>query len=306
MTRGVGYSWTDMKPTPGKKLFGGGGYQDGAVATITDKHAENVQTEEARTLDGGGTSGNIDQATNPQTEDTASGNKEFNFSQYKRDNGDMTQIGLSATVDGLSAGDILIVNDPRNDKFNQTSAALEASISKLYSDPKDRSKDVSMDTSYKTINGGINPFSQKAYARSTIPPHSKKPNNNNRVTRNDGPEYYFGSNITSTDNDNNVRHNRDTGLLRTKTMKSQSMLKANLHVKDEIEDANNEAYEVYKSERRGLKATFSEKEHDDALTKIRNPLSSFTAVQMGVASTANKYAKRHKRSTTSKLNQTIL
>ena len=48
ITRGVGYSWTELKPKPGLNLFGGGGEIDGPVATITDSHAENVQEEEAR------------------------------------------------------------------------------------------------------------------------------------------------------------------------------------------------------------------------------------------------------------------
>ena len=111
MARGVGYSWTELRPTPGQHLFGGGGQQDGVVATITDRHAENVQEEEARTLDKNGTSGNLDVATDPQYEDAANANKEFNFSQFKNDRDHMTQIDLSTSSDGVAAGDILIVNN---------------------------------------------------------------------------------------------------------------------------------------------------------------------------------------------------
>ena len=89
-------------------------------------------------------------------------------------------------------------------------------------------------------------------------------------------------------------------------MKSQSMLKAHMAVKDNMDDANNEAYNLFKSERKGLKATFSDKEHTETLDKIRNPLSKYTAVQTGLASASHKYAKRHARSKASKLNQTLL
>ena len=43
VTRGVGYGWIALTPTPGLNLFGGGGFQDGSVATITDGSANNVQ-----------------------------------------------------------------------------------------------------------------------------------------------------------------------------------------------------------------------------------------------------------------------
>ena len=174
MARGVGYSWTELRPTPGSSLFGGGGEIDGSVATITNPHAENVQEEEARTLDKNGTSGNLDVATEPEYEDAANANKEFNFSQFKGERDDITRIDLSTTSDGVAAGDILIQNDPRNDTFNQTSAALEAVVGKLYDNPEDKSRDTNMDVSFKKPNQGINPFSQKSYSRSTILPHKAK------------------------------------------------------------------------------------------------------------------------------------
>jgi hypothetical protein len=236
----------------------------------------------------------------------------------------MTQIDLSTVTDGVSSGDILIVNDPRNDSFNQTSAALESVVGKLYSNPKDKSKDVNLDTSYKTPNQGINPFAQRSYAASTILPHKGKKTktttkskdedgdeNMNAIERqgkDDGLDYYFAQSNMKTDKTilEAMQKNRMTGLRRTKTMKSQSLLKAHMTVKDEIDDANNEAYEMYKTERKGLKATFSDKEHAETIEKIRNPLSKYTAVQSGVASASNKYAKRYKRSSASKLNQTLL
>ena len=315
-SRGVGYSWTELRPTPGLNLFGGGGEQDGPVATITDPHAEHVQEEEARTLDKNGTSGNLDVSTDPQYEDAANANKEFNFSQFKNDRSDMPQIDLSTSSDGVAAGDILIVNDPRNDTFNQTSDALESVIGKLYSNPKDKSKDVSDDTSYKKPNQGINPFSQKAYARSTILPHkpkakAKQDGEGNAIERQgkeDGLEYYFAQSNMATDKStlDEMQKNRQTGLRRTKTMKSQSILKQQLAVKDEIDDANNEAYELYKNERQGLKATLSNKEHDETISRIRNPLSKYTAVQHNVASASLKSHKRRKRSEAGQLNQTLL
>jgi hypothetical protein len=234
----------------------------------------------------------------------------------------MTQIDLNTVADGVSAGDVLIVNDPRNDSFNQTSAALESVVGKLYSNPKDKSKDVNLDTSYKTPNQGINPFAQRSYVPSMILPHkakSSKTKHNDgdgdqgmnaiqRQGKEDGLEYYFASTNMKTDRStlDSLQKNRQTGLRRTKTMKSQSLLKAHMTAKDEIEDANNEAYELYKNERKGLKATFSDKEHAETLEKIRNPLNSYTAVQSGLSSASAKYAKRHKRSTASKLNQTLL
>ena len=174
MARGLGYSWTELRPTAGSNLFGGGGFQDGSVAIMTNPHAENVQEEEARTLDTAGTSGNLDVATEPEYEDAANANKEFNFSQHKGQRDDITRIDLSTTSDGVAAGDILIQNDPRNDTFNQTSAALEAVVGKLYADPTNKSKDTNMDVSFKKPNQGINPFSQKSYSRSTILPHKAK------------------------------------------------------------------------------------------------------------------------------------
>jgi hypothetical protein len=330
VTRGVGYSWTELKPTPGLNLFGGGGFVDGAVATITDGHAENVQKEEARTLDTAGTAGNLDQATDPQFEDAANANKEFNHSQFKgSERDDMTQIDLSTTSDGVSAGDILIVNDPRNDTFNQTSDALEAVVGKLYTNPNNKSKDVNVDSSYKKPNEGINPFAQRSYARSTILPHkakkkkgrSKGKNDDDdddgdddggtaiqRQAKDDGLEYYFASSNMKTDAStlNEMNKNRDTGLRRTKTKKTESALRAHMAVKDEIDDANNEAYELFKSERQGLKATLSDKEYAETIDRIRNPLSKYTAVQQGVASASAKSAKRRKRSQASKMNQTLL
>ncbi len=89
-------------------------------------------------------------------------------------------------------------------------------------------------------------------------------------------------------------------------MKSQSLLKAHLHVKNEIDDANNEAYELFKSERQGLKATLSDKEHAEFVGRIRNPLSKYTAVQTGVASASHKSHKRRKRSDANSLNQYLL
>jgi hypothetical protein len=103
-----------------------------------------------------------------------------------------------------------------------------------------------------------------------------------------------------------MQKNRQTGLRRTKTMKSNSVLKQQLAVKDEIDDANNEAYELFKSERQGMKATLSNKEHDEAIERIRNPLSKYTAVQQGLASTSAKAHKRRKRSQAGQLNQTLL
>ena len=103
-----------------------------------------------------------------------------------------------------------------------------------------------------------------------------------------------------------MQKNRQTGLRRTKTKKSESALKAHLAIADEITDANNDAYELFKNERKGLKATLSDKEHEEMVGRIRNPLSKYTAVQQGVASASAKYAKRRKRSEASKLNQTLL
>ena len=314
--RGVGYSWTELRPSPGQHLFGGGGEIDGPVATITDRHAEHVQEEEARTLDKNGTSGNLDVSTDPQYEDAANANAEFNFAQHKNDRSGLPQIDLSTSSDGVAAGDILIVNDPRNDTFNQTSDALEAVVGRLYSNPKDKSKDVNDDISYKKPNQGINPFSQRAYARSTILPHQVKNarsdegggNAIERQGKEDGLEYYFASSNMKTDKStlDEMQKNRQTGLRRTKTMKSQSILKQQLAVKDEIDDANNEAYELFKNERQGMKATLSNKEHDETIERIRNPLSKYTAVQQGVASASAKAHKRRKRSEAGQLNQTLL
>ena len=317
-TRGVGYSWTELRPTPGQHLFGGGGHADGPVATITDSRAEHVQIEEARTLDVMGTAGNLDVATDPDYEGGANANREFNFSQFKNNNEDMTQIDLNTTSDGVSAGDILIVNDPRNDSFHQTSAALESVVGKLYSNPNDKSKEPSMDTSWKTPNQGINPFAQRSYQKSMVLPHKAKATKDvdgdeemsaiERQGKEDGLEYYFSQNNMKTGKStlDAMQQNRQTGLRRTKTMKSQSMLKAHMAVKDNIDDANNEAYELFKSERKGLKATFSDKEHAETIEKIRNPLSKYTAVQTGLSSASHKYAKRYSRSKASKLNQTLL
>jgi hypothetical protein len=321
ITRGVGYSWTELKPTAGQNLFGGGGEIDGSVATITSGHAENVQEEEARTLDTAGTSGNLDVATDPEFKDAANANKEFNFAQHKGDRDDMTKIDLSTTSDGVAAGDILIINDPRNSTFNQTSDALESVMGKLYANPNDESKDTNHDISFKKPNQGINPFSQKSYLRSVVKPHKAKAkakgkdedgdsgmNAVDRQGKADGLEYYFAASNMKTDKTtlDEMQKNRQTGLRRTKTMKSQSVLKAHLAVKNEIDDANNEAYELFQSERKGLKATLSDKEQDEFIGRIRNPLSKYTTVQQGVASASHKSHKRRKRSQAGKLNQTLL
>jgi hypothetical protein len=317
ITRGVGYSWTELKPKPGLNLFGGGGEIDGPVATITDSHADNVQEEEARTLDAQGRDGALDQATNPNPEDAANANKEFNHAQFKasaRD--DMMQIDLSTAQDGVSAGDILIVNDPRNSTFNQTSDALESVVGKLYEPNPKNKKDVKNDISYKTPNNAINPFSQRSYAKSMVQPKAHHPKEEKGETmgavekqaKDDGLEYYFASSNMKTDEQTleKMQHNRHTGLRRTKTMKTQSALKAHLQVKDEIDDANNEAYELFKSERQGLKATLSNQEHKETIDRIRNPQNKYLAVQSGLASASQKAHKRYKRSQTTKLNQTLL
>jgi hypothetical protein len=178
---------------------------------------------------------------------------------------------------------------------------------------------VNVDISFKKPNQGINPFSKKSYANSSILPHQGKAKRNNNdhenrgstleeVAKDDGLDYYFAKSNMKTDEKtlDELQHNRSSGLRRTKTVKSQSALKAHMHIKNEIDDANNEAYELYKSERQGLKATLSNKEHEEFVGRIRNPMNKYTAVQSGISSTSAKTAKRRKRSKASQLNQTLL
>lgn len=325
-TRGVGYSWTELRPTPGLNLFGGGGEQDGAVVAMNiDSRAESVQEEEARTLDTTGNSGNIDEAAERKPVDAANANKEFNFAHLKETGVDeMMQIDLTSTADGLSAGDVLVANDPRNATWNQTSGALESVVGRLYEQPNDKTRDTNVDVSYKTPNGGINPFAQKGYARSMVKPKPAVPTTKKqegdddggdgaveRQAKKDGLGYYFeaGGGSGSGGDSRSLEHtqrNHDTGLRRTKTRKKDSELRAHLMVKNEIDDANNEAFELFKSERKGLKATLSDKEFDHHMQQIRNPMNTYTAVQTGVASTSQRTAKRYTRSQAGKLNQTLL
>ena len=128
-------------------------------------------------------------------------------------------------------------------RSTKTSDALEAVVGKLYSNPKDKSKDTNDDSSYKKPNQGINPFSQKAYARSTILPHKAKQAQTDegdgtaieRQGKEDGLEYYFASSNMKTDKAtlDEMQKNRQTGLRRTKTMKSNSVLKEQLAVKEQ-------------------------------------------------------------------------
>ena len=124
----------------------------------------------------------------------------------------------------------------------------------------------------------------------------------------DGLEYYFAQSDMKNDEHTlrKMKQNMNTGLRRMKTMKSNSSLQSHLAVKGGIDNANNEAYEMFKSERKVLKATFSDKEYEDTIAQIRNPLSKYTAVQQGVASASARYSKRRKRSEASQLNQALL
>ena len=309
--RGVGYSWTNLRVDPKSDIFGSGGYEDEYnTNTIINNKAKNTEVEEARALDGVG-EGSLDTASMPQVEDVANANVEFNFRQFKpssRDEG--VKLELTAVDDGLSHGDMLISNDPRNTEYGQVSDALTNLVGKIYGDPNIKG-DPNPDITYKRPNAGINPFATRPYLQSMIPPKKSQQSENEQGAGemdllDENTKYYFQSTNMDASDDKAVTFNKNTGLHRQHLRKTQSQLQKHLSDKINIDDMNNNALERTQTEAKHKGVLLSEKEHEEANEDIRTPLNTYTAQQTGVSSTSHKSAKKSKKSKVSKLNQALL
>lgn len=301
--RAAGHSWKISSAADAPRLFGSGGWQDGATALIATY--KNIQVEDSIALHGNGER-IIDE--NVYSHNISNANTDFNFSQFK--SGAMTFMDPEPrfTVgQSVASGDITLRVDPYSSVHDETSQALGNIMNPKYKLNGKSEADQSSDA-----RTGINPF----YGS---PQKDKAEDNEAEGFGNPQPEmedendisYYYNDGFVDPDAAESINRNMDTGLRRANIKTSQSTQLARVAQRDDIMKAVNDANESYANTLRDhfAGAYRTSEDAEEIRENLRQPTSKFYASQMGVndvsRDTAKAYkGKKHKGPT--KLNSTLV
>lgn len=303
-SRAVGYSWKISSADDVPKLFGSGGWHDGATALIATY--KNTQVEDSIALHGNGERV-IDE--NIHSHNIANANTEFNFSQFK--SGALTyadpepRFNVTQTV---SSGDIALKVDPYSSAFDETSQALGNIMNPKYKLNGKSEADQANDQ-----RTGINPFFGSINA---IPKQDKfeaQGIGNPEPTMEDEENisYYYNDGFFDDNAVESINRNMESGLRRVNIKTSQSTQLERVAQKEDIMKAIQDANDNYANI---LRDHFSDvyrstEQADETRESLRQPSSKYYASQMGVndvSRDSEKSYKRRKHKTPTKLNSMLI
>lgn len=293
--RGVGHSWKSSTASEQPSLFGSGGHMDGGKTALICTF-RNRQLEDQLALHGMGED-SIDE--NMVNRKLANANPEFNYSQFKRGalRGDGDFEGQVKVT--TQNGDFALRVDPYADVVDQTSQALGAiydgiSKSGLKNDVDASTSQPMRSNPFKSARPSGNDDEEKSFMGG----QGTEDMQTEQEAEDAGGEGYYYNDTFDEGNDaqHAVNRNEDTGLRRINIRSSQSKQLERVAQKDSIMQAYNESQNAYAE---NLKQHFhsafmGQEEREETLERLRNPLSKYTAGQIGVNDLSRDRAKAYK------------
>lgn len=304
--RGNGLRWADLAPKMMNHGFSGDPINDDKRAFPTieiDRNADNVQTEEALTIQGNGiTDDNLDTNVAQREPGWATMETDLDFAQFKQPDEVAGRI-LVTTVNDGALKDQLVKTNPRDPSFDAAAEEFGVMASRVMG------QDVDLDKSSIPYTDR-NPFSMRKPQQPTAAAQAGSAAGPvitamEQATKSSKHDYYFESakKPFSKQDESDMDHRDKLGLRSKNIVKNKGNELAQAHQKDLFDKALDKAVETSqfidadvreRDDILGVRGAMSKEKQEKQIEQLRVPGATLTASIPGLVQLSAQNYKRYK------------